>query len=124
MGYFDDEGFLFLSDRAHDMIISGGVNIYPAEIEEVLHNHDAVVESAVFGIPSEEWGEEVKAVVVLHDGAKAAEGDLAEFCKEHLAKYKVPRSFDFISELPRNPSGKVLKKELRVPYWEGHESNI
>ncbi len=117
LGYFDEEGYLYLADRATDMIISGGINIYPVEIEEVLHHHPAVTDAAVFGIPDERWGESVKAVVVLKDGERASTDILIAHCKEQLASFKIPRSIDFTEELPRNPSGKILKKELRNTYW-------
>ena len=120
IGYVDDDGFLFLSDRKIDMIISGGVNIYPAEIEAALMTHPAVADAGVFGIPNDEYGEEVKAAVELVDGTDPAtvEADLKRLCREKLAGYMVPRSFDF-GELPRTPTGKLQKKDLRAPYWEG-----
>jgi long-chain acyl-CoA synthetase len=112
---------VFLSDRKIDMIISGGVNIYPAEIESVLVTHDAVADAAVFGIPSEDFGEEVKAVVELRQGREATgalASELEAFCRDHLAGYKVPRSIDFTGELPRTETGKLVKRRLRDPYWE------
>ncbi len=120
VGYVDEDGFVFLSDRKIDMIISGGVNIYPAEIESTLVTHPAVRDVAVFGIPDEEFGEQVKAVVELAPGTTATEEverELRAFCREHLAGYKVPRSIDF-GELPRTETGKLVKRELRDPYWE------
>jgi long-chain acyl-CoA synthetase len=120
VGYVDDDGYLFLSDRKIDMIISGGVNIYPAEIESVLITHPAVADVGVFGIPNDDFGEEVKAAIELADGYEATdevEAELRQFAREKLAGYKVPRSFDF-GELPRTPTGKLLKRELRKPYWE------
>jgi len=127
IGYLDDAGYLFLCDRKSDMIISGGVNIYPAEIEGELHAHPKVADVAVFGIPHPDWGEEVKAVVqpvddVVGDDALAAE--LTEWCAERLAKFKIPRSFDFSEELPRDPNGKLYKRRLRDPYWEGRDTAI
>ena len=127
VGYLDDEGFLWLSDRKIDMIISGGVNIYPAEIEGVLGGHDLVADVTVIGVPNEEFGEEVKAIVVPNTGVSAGDelaGTLAAFCRENLAGYKCPRSFDFADELPRTGTGKVQKRKLRAPYWEGHEKQI
>ncbi len=124
IAYRDDEGFLYICDRKKDMIISGGMNIYPAEIEAVLEAHPDVFEAAVFGIPSEEWGESVHAVVVVHPGASLDDDELLRHAREHLAGYKVPRSVDRVDELPKTGSGKVLKRELRAPYWAGHGSNV
>jgi long-chain acyl-CoA synthetase len=121
VGYVDDDGFVFLSDRKIDMIISGGVNIYPAEIESVLVTHPAVADVAVFGVPNEEFGEEVKAVVELAEGNEPSDetaSEIQRFCREHMAGYKVPRSVDFVEVLPRTPTGKLLKRTLRDPYWE------
>jgi long-chain acyl-CoA synthetase len=120
VGYIDDEGYLWLSDRKIDMIISGGVNIYPAEIEAVIAEHPGVGDVAVIGVPNEEFGEEVKAVIQLSEGASAAVADeLLKACREKLAGYKCPRSIDVVAELPRTGTGKILKRELRAPYWEG-----
>jgi len=102
------------------MIISGGVNVYPAEIEAVLVAHPAVADAAVFGIPSEEWGEAVHAVVTERPGQSVSDEELVEFARQHLAGYKVPRSFVRMVDIPRTPSGKILKRELRAPYWESH----
>jgi long-chain acyl-CoA synthetase len=127
MGYLDAEGWLFLCDRKSDMIISGGANIYPAEIEHVLLMHPKVRDAAVFGIPNLDWGEDVKAVVEVEPGAEAG-SDLAEdiltFCEGRLARYKRPRSIDFTEEMPRDPNGKLYKRRLRDPYWIGHERAI
>ena len=127
IGYLDDEGYLYLSDRKIDMIISGGVNIYPAEIEAVLVNHPAVEDAAVFGIPNEEFGEEVKAAVQLHSGY-AADDSLTEsiiaHCREHLAGYKAPRSIDYEEALPRHETGKLYKRLLRDRYWQSSERRI
>jgi long-chain acyl-CoA synthetase len=120
VGYVDEDGFVFLSDRKIDMIISGGVNIYPAEIESVLVTHDAVADAAVFGIPNEDFGEEIKAVVELREGRKASgalASELEAFCRDRLAGYKIPRSIDFTEELPRTETGKLVKRRLRDPYW-------
>ncbi len=124
VGYLDDDGFLFLMDRSHDMIISGGENIYPREIEEVLVRHPAVREVAVIGIPDREWGEAVKAVVSTVDGAAVTEQELIDFCRDHVASYKKPRSIDFLDELPRNNYGKIVKRELREPYWQERERRV
>jgi long-chain acyl-CoA synthetase len=109
------------------MIISGGVNIYPAEIENVLLTHPKVADVAVFGIPHEEWGEQVKAVVQPIDGAEPGEAlteEILAFCRDKLAKYKTPRSIDYTAELPRDPNGKLYKRKLRDPYWEGRDRAI
>jgi long-chain acyl-CoA synthetase len=122
VGYLDADGYLWLSDRKIDMVISGGVNIYPAEIEAVLAEHAAVVDVAVIGVPDDEFGEQVKAVVEPSPSAgdlSGLEADLTALCRDRLAGYKRPRSFDWVDELPRTGSGKVLKRELRAPYWEG-----
>ena len=123
-GYLDEDGFLFLCDRKADMIISGGVNIYPAEVENVLHEHEGIADCAVFGIPDDDWGEQVKAVVQLEPGYALAEATLLAWCKEHIAGYKCPRSVDFLPALPRDPNGKLYKRRLRDPYWEGRERQI
>jgi long-chain acyl-CoA synthetase len=127
VGHLDDDGFLWLSDRKIDMIISGGVNIYPAEIEGVLGGHPLVADVAVIGVPNEEFGEEVKAVVVPNDAVDADDefrSTLAAVCREQLAGYKCPRSFDFVDALPRTGTGKIRKRELREPYWEDAERQI
>jgi long-chain acyl-CoA synthetase len=127
VGYLDDEGYLHLSDRKIDMIISGGVNIYPAEIESVLSDHPKVRDVAVFGIPHEEFGEQVKAAVELVDDCQPSDelaDELIATCRERLAGYKAPRSVDFLDALPRHPTGKLYKRLLRDPYWEGHTRKI
>jgi acyl-CoA synthetase (AMP-forming)/AMP-acid ligase II len=125
IGYLDDEGYLYIVDRSKDMIISGGENIYPREIEEVLFGHEAVADAAVIGVPNDKgWGEEVKACVVRKPGADLDEAALIAHCRERLAGYKCPKTVDFIEEIPRNLSGKVLKKDLRAPYWEGHDRSV
>jgi len=126
VGYLDDEGFLWLSDRKIDMIISGGVNIYPAEIEGVIGGHVDVADVSVIGVPNDEYGEEVKAIVVANEGVSADElGEtLRTFCREQLAGYKVPRSIDFLDALPRTGTGKVQKRKLREKYWADHERTI
>ena len=118
-GYFDAEGYLYIHDRVKDMIVSGGENVYPAEVENAIFSHPAVADAAVIGVPDERWGEAVKAVVVLKPGAEADAAALIAHCRERIAGYKTPKSVDFIDALPRNPSGKVLRRELRKPYWEG-----
>ena len=126
-GYLDADGYLYLCDRKADMIISGGVNIYPAEIEGTLIEHPDVVDCAVFGIPDDDWGEQVKAVIELPAGKKATPAiaeSILTFCRENLAAYKCPRSIDFIDALPRDPNGKLYKRRLRDPYWEGRERAI
>jgi acyl-CoA synthetase (AMP-forming)/AMP-acid ligase II len=123
-GHLDDEGFLYIHDRVKDMIVSGGENIYPAEVESALSHHPAISDVAVIGVPSERWGEEVKAVVVLEPGASLTEQELIAFARTRIGGYKVPKSVDFIDVLPRNPSGKLLKKELREPYWAGHVRRV
>lgn len=127
MGYRDAEGYVFLSDRASDMIISGGVNIYPAEVEAVLLEHPMVSDVAVFGIPDAEWGEAVKAVAQLAPGAVAGpglEGEILAWARPHIAAFKLPRSIDFTGELPREANGKLYRRKLRAPYWEGRERRI
>ena len=127
VGYLDEDGYLFLCDRKSDMIISGGVNIYPAEIEGVLLAHPKVGDAAVFGIPHEDWGEEIKAVVEPAPDVEPGDeltGELLAFCRENLAKFKLPRSVDYTNEMPRDPNGKLYKRKLRDPYWEGRERAI
>lgn len=123
-GYVDADGYLYIHDRIKDMIVSGGENIYPAEIESALFGHPAIADVAVIGVPDQKWGESVKAVVVLKDGKSLDEDDLIAFARERIAGYKVPRSMDVVDALPRNPSGKILKRELRAPYWEGLERQV
>jgi fatty-acyl-CoA synthase len=123
-GTLDEEGYLYIQDRVKDMIVSGGENIYPREVEEVLFQHPAVADAAVIGVPDQSFGEAVKAIVVLRQGAKAGAAEIMEFCKGRLGGYKRPRSVDFLDALPRNPSGKVLKRELREPYWKGQARRV
>jgi long-chain acyl-CoA synthetase len=127
IGYLDDDGFLFLCDRSSNMIISGGVNIYPAEIEAALSAHPAVADVAVFGIPHPDWGEEVKAVVEPAAGAEPGEaltGELMAFLDGRVASFKRPRTIDYVAALPRDPNGKLYKRKLRDPYWAGRETAI
>ncbi|MGO8872533.1 MAG: long-chain-fatty-acid--CoA ligase [Acidimicrobiales bacterium] len=127
-GWIDADGYLFLHDRIKDMIVSGGENVYPAEVENALLAHPAVADAAVIGVPDDKWGETVKAVVVRAPGAtddsEALAADIIAATRTRVAHYKCPTSIDFVEALPRNPSGKVLKRELRAPYWEQSERNI
>ncbi len=120
----DEEGYFYVVDRKKDMIISGGENIYPAEVEEVLYRHPDILEAAVFGIPDEQWGESVKATVVLKSGKKLTAEEVIDHCKQYLASYKKPKSVDFLDALPRNPAGKVLKTVLREKYWAKRDRKI
>jgi long-chain acyl-CoA synthetase len=124
VGRLDEDGYLFITDRAKDMIVSGGVNIYPAEIEAAILTHPAVQDVAVIGVPNEEFGEEVKAFCELKPGQSAEPDDIGEHCKTALASYKRPRTIEIVAELPRNTMGKLLKRELRDPYWKGRERNV
>lgn len=127
LGFLDEDGYLFLRDRKIDMIISGGVNIYPAEIESELLAHPAVADAAAFGIPHDDWGEEVKAVIEPAPGQEAGtalEEDVLAHCARRLARYKCPKSVDFVAEMPRDPNGKLYKRRLREPYWEGRERQV
>jgi long-chain acyl-CoA synthetase len=124
MGYLDEDGYLFIADRKHDMIISGGANIYPAEVEQVLYRHPQILDVAVIGVPDDEMGEAVKAIVELKPGAVATPDELIAFCRRDLAHYKCPRSVDLVAELPREPQGKVLKRVLREPFWAGREKRV
>ena len=121
---WDEDGYIFIVDRAKDMIISGGENIYSTQVEAAIHQHPAVLESAVFGVPDAEWGESVKAVVVLKPGMQATEQDIIAAASEHLASYQKPRSVDFVDSLPKAPTGKILKRELRDPYWNQGERKV
>jgi acyl-CoA synthetase (AMP-forming)/AMP-acid ligase II len=123
-GFFDADGFLFIHDRVKDMIVSGGENIYPAEVENALFSHPSVADAAVIGVPDPRWGEAVKAMVVLKPGAEADPAAIIAHCRSLIAAYKAPKSVDFVAVLPRNPSGKVLRRELREPYWQGHERRV
>ncbi len=127
IGYLDAEGFLFLTDRQSNMIISGGVNIYPQETESHLVTHPKVHDVAVIGVPNEEMGEEVKAVVVPAPGCEpgpALADELIQFCRAQIAHYKCPRTIDFATELPRTETGKMQKRKLRDRYWQGHDSRL
>jgi len=124
VGHLDEDGYLFITDRKKDMIISGGANIYPREVEEVICAHPAVHEVAVIGVPDAKWGESVKAVVVLRAGARTTAAELVEHCQRNLASYKKPSSVDFLAELPKNAYGKILKRELREQYWAGRARRV
>jgi acyl-CoA synthetase (AMP-forming)/AMP-acid ligase II len=122
--YRDADGYIYIHDRMKDMIITGGENVYPAEVENALYEHPHVSEAAVIGVPDETWGEAVKAVIVPKNGAKIDEQEIITFIRERIAGYKTPKSVDVIAVMPRNASGKVLKKDLRAPYWEGRERQV
>jgi fatty-acyl-CoA synthase len=124
VGCLDDEGYLYVQDRLKDMIVSGGENVYPRAVEDVLFQHPAVADAAVIGVPDERWGEAVKAVVVPRAGMSVTAEELVEFCRGKLGSFERPRSVDFVDALPRNPSGKVLKRVLREPYWAGHRRAV
>ncbi|HET9690623.1 MAG TPA: acyl-CoA synthetase, partial [Acidimicrobiales bacterium] len=127
VGHVDDDGFLYLTDRKSYMIISGGVNIYPQETENLLASHPKVLDVAVIGVPNDDLGEEVKAVVIADPpdaGGPGLEAELIAYCRTHLAHFKAPRSVDFVDELPRLPTGKLYKRKLRDQYWAGHGSAI
>ena len=123
-GYFDDEGFLYIHDRVKDMIVSGGENVYPAEVENGLFGHPDIADVAVIGVPDEKWGECVKAIIVAKPGTTPNEADIIAYAKTKIAGYKCPKSVDVVEALPRNASGKVLRRQLREPYWEGIERRV
>jgi long-chain acyl-CoA synthetase len=123
-GYLDEDGYVYVHDRVKDMIVSGAENVYPAEVESALFGHPAIADVAVIGVPDERWGEAVKAVVVLKPDTTAEADELIAFARARIAAYKCPKTVDFIDALPRNPSGKILKRELRAPYWAGYERNV
>ncbi len=123
-GYMDEDGYLYIHDRIKDMIISGGENIYPAEVESALCDHPDVAEAAVIGVPDDKWGEAVKAVVVMKPGKQATATDIINFTRERIAGYKTPKSVEFIPALPRNPSGKILRRQLRDPFWAGKDRQV
>jgi len=122
-GYVDDKGYIFLFDRVKDMIVTGDENVYPAEVENVLMGHPGIGDVAVIGVPDPKWGEAVKAIVVPA-GTEPTESDVIAFARERLAGYKLPKSVDFATSLPRNPSGKLLKRAMREPYWKGVERRV
>jgi acyl-CoA synthetase (AMP-forming)/AMP-acid ligase II len=118
-GYFDEDGYLYIHDRVKDMIVSGGENVYPAEVENAIFGAPGVADVAVIGVPDEKWGEAVKAIVVKKPGEDPSPESIIAWARERIAAYKCPKSIDFIEALPRNPSGKILRKDLREPYWKG-----
>ncbi len=123
-GYMDEDGYVYIHDRVKDMIISGGENIYPAEVENAIFGHPDVADVAVVGVPSEKWGEEVLAIVVPREGTAPTSDDIIAFARTRIAGYKCPKAVSFIDSLPRNPSGKILRRELRAPYWEDQDRNV
>lgn len=123
-GYMDEDGYVYIHDRVKDMIISGGENIYPAEVENAVYGHPDVAEVAIIGVPDDKWGETVKAVVAPKPGTNPSEADIIAFARERIAGFKAPKSVDFIEALPRNASGKILKRQLREPYWAGREREV
>jgi acyl-CoA synthetase (AMP-forming)/AMP-acid ligase II len=124
VAWMDEEGFVYICDRKRDMIISGGVNIYPAEIEDVLHRHPAVEDVAVFGVPDPEWGERVHAAIQRRSGAELAADEVIAFCRQRLADYKAPREVSFHDDFPRDTAGKLVKRLLREPYWAGQATRV
>jgi len=127
MGYFDEDGYLFLTGRSAETIISGGVNIYPQETDDVLLKHAAVQDVCTVGIPNEEWGEEVKSLVMLKPGLQGSQAlcaELIDFCRTHLSAFKAPKSIDFVTDLPRLPSGKIQRRLVREPFWAGRSKQI
>ena len=120
----DAEGYIYLKDRIKDMVVSGAENIYPVEVENVIAKHAAVIDVAVIGIPDEKFGERLLAILVLKDGHTLTIDALITFCRKQIAGYKIPRQMEVVETLPRNPSGKILKKILRQPYWEGRNREI
>jgi len=123
-GYMDEDGYVFIHDRVKDMIISGGENIYPAEVESAIYGHPDVADVAVIGVPDQKWGEAVKAMVVAKPGKSPKPEDIIAFARTRIAAFKVPKSVDFIEALPRNASGKILRRELREPFWAGKERRV
>ena len=124
VGYRDDNGFFYIIDRSKDMIISGGFNIYPSEIEQVLWRHPAVLDCAVIGVPDEKWGEAVKAVVELKQGIHTSDQELKDHCRAGLAAFKTPKTIEIWDALPRSALGKVLKREIRERYWQGQSRRV
>jgi long-chain acyl-CoA synthetase len=124
IAYWDEDGYVFIADRAKDLIITGGENVYSVQVEEAIARHPAVLECAVVGVPDDEWGESVKAFVVLKPGLSATEADIIDTARAHLASYQKPRSVEFVVGLPKAPTGKILKRELRDPYWSGRDRQV
>lgn len=123
-GYLDCNGYLFIQDRVKDMIITGGENVYPAEVESAIFGHPAVSDVAVIGVPNDKWGEAVKAIVVIKEGSQVTPDEIISFARSRIARFKCPKSVDFLGELPRNASGKILRRELRVPYWKDSNRQV
>lgn len=124
IGMMDEEGFVYIVDRKHEMIITGGLNVYPKEVEELLYRHPAVFEAIVIGVPHDKWGESIKAVVALKEGMHASEAELIEYCKGKIADYKIPKSVDFVEALPKGAAEKILRKEVKEKYWRGLERKV
>jgi len=124
MGYYDNEGYIYIADRKKDMIISGGENVYPREVEEVLYQHPAVLEAAVIGVPDPYWVEKVHAVVVTRKGVSTTDEEIIAFCKKHISGYKAPKTVEFVDSLPKNPAGKILKREFIEKYWKEQARKI
>ena len=127
IGYFDEDDYLFLTGRSAEIIISGGVNVYPQEVDNEIIKHPAVEDVCTIGVPNKEWGEEVKSVVLLKPGVAASEAlkqEIIDFVRPHLAGFKVPRSIDFVAELPRSAAGKIKRGDVRKPFWEGRKVQI
>jgi acyl-CoA synthetase (AMP-forming)/AMP-acid ligase II len=124
MAKVDEEGFIYIVDRKTEMIISGGFNVYPSEVEQVIYKHPAILEVCVLGVPDEKWGEAIKAVVVLKQGATLTEEELVNHCAQSLGGFKKPRSVDFVTELPKNPNGKIARRVVKDKYWAGKERRV
>jgi acyl-CoA synthetase (AMP-forming)/AMP-acid ligase II len=124
LAVIDEEGYVNIVDRKKDMILTGGENVYSTEVEHVLYMHPAILEAAVVGVPDKKWGEAVKALVVIKPGLEASEDEIKDFCRKDLAGFKVPKSVEFIGELPKTGSGKIAKKDIRDRYWEGYAARV
>ncbi len=122
--YMDEDGYVFIYDRVKDMIVTGGENVYPAEVENALFGHPSIADAAVIGVPDEAWGEAVKAIVVLKPGAPPDPADIIAWTRARIANYKTPKTVDFVDLIPRNLSGKILRRELREPYWKGRARRV
>ena len=123
-GYFDEDGYLFIYDRLKDMIVTGGENVYPAEVENAIFGHPDVADVAVIGVPDDKWGESVKAIIVPNADAKPTPEEIIAWARERIAGYKCPKSVEYIDAMPRNPSGKILRRQLSDPYWEGRDRRV
>jgi acyl-CoA synthetase (AMP-forming)/AMP-acid ligase II len=123
-GRLDDQGYVFVEDRIKDLVVSGGENVYPRIVEDVLFQHPAIAEAAVIGVPDERWGDAVKAIVALRPGMTCTEEEIVDFCRPRLAGFERPRSVDFLDTLPKTATGKVLKRALREPYWAGRARRV